>query len=200
MSDEEQIESSGEKREVFNSLSKPLDCGHSPPKRNLAAYDNSDFDPGRGIIVRTLWYYVSLTVFEHGWAPISGFKVWLLRMFGASIGRGFVLKPNVRIKFPWKLTVADDCWIGQDVWIDNLDQVTLESDVCISQGAYLCTGSHNHRSPTFELKTAPIHVKHGAWIAAKAILLQGAVIELGEVVPAGAVVGNRKPKTCVESK
>lgn len=159
--------------------------------RNLSEYRNDDFDPGGTVIVRLVWYYLSLIIFESGWVPVSGIKTPLLRLFGSRVGRGVIIKPNVRIKFPWRLTVGDHCWIGQEVWIDNLANVTLESDVCISQGAYLCTGSHDHRSPTFELKVAPILVKHGAWIAAKAIILQGAVIEAGEVVSAGAVVGKR---------
>ena len=155
--------------------------------RNLAAYDNSDFNPGRGAIVRIAWYYVSLIVFESGWFPVSGLKCRVLRWFGAAVGRGVVIKPHVRIKYPWRLTVGDHCWIGQGAWLDSLDQITLESDVCISQDAYLCTGSHDHRSPTFELRTAPIVVKHGAWIAARAIVLGGAVVEPGEVVSAGTV-------------
>ncbi len=155
--------------------------------RNLAAYNNSDFNPGRGFVVQTLWYFLSLLVFESGWFPVSSLKCRLLRMFGATIGVGVVIKPHVRIKYPWKLVVGDHCWIGQEAWIDNLDQVTLESDVCISQEAYLCTGSHDHRSATFELRTAPILVKHGAWIAARAIVLAGAVVERGEVVGAGVV-------------
>lgn len=159
--------------------------------RNLAAYDNSGFDPGRGVFVRTLWYIISLLIFENGWCPLSGVKVWILRLFGATIGRGVVIKPHVRIKFPWRLFVGDACWIGQEVWIDNLDDVTLESDVCISQGAYLCTGSHDHRSPSFELKTAPILIRNGAWVAARAILLAGTVIESGVVVSAGSVVGKK---------
>ncbi|MFN8708127.1 MAG: WcaF family extracellular polysaccharide biosynthesis acetyltransferase [Planctomyces sp.] len=159
--------------------------------RELRHYKNSDYSPGRKTLVLLIWYYFSLLCMENGLFPISRAKVFLLRIFGAKIGAGVVIKPNVRIKFPWRLTVGDHCWIGQEVWIDNLANVTLESDVCISQGAYLCTGSHDHRSPTFELKVAPILVKHGAWIAAKAIILQGAVIEAGEVVSAGAVVGKR---------
>jgi putative colanic acid biosynthesis acetyltransferase WcaF len=155
--------------------------------RNLAAYDNSSFNPGRGTIVRIVWYFLSLLIFESGWFPVSGLKCRLLRMFGATIGQGVVIKPHVRIKYPWKLVVGDHCWIGQETWIDNLDQVTLESDVCLSQGVYLCTGSHDHRSPTFELLTAPIIIRHGAWIAARAIVLGGAVVECGEVVGAGVV-------------
>ncbi len=164
------------------------DVALSDSLRNLAAYDNSNFDPGRGLLVRSVWYVISLVVFESGWFPVSSLKCGLLRMFGAGIGFNVVVKPNVRIKYPWRLRVSDHCWIGQDVWIDNLDIVTLESDVCISQGAYLCTGSHDHRSPSFELKTAPILIKHGAWVAARAILLPGAVVEQCEVISAGTVV------------
>lgn len=155
--------------------------------RNLASYNNSSFNPGRGTIVRIAWYYVSLIFLESGWFPVSSLKCWLLRRFGATVGTGVVIKPHVRVKYPWQLVVGDHCWIGQEVWIDNLACVTLESDVCLSQGVYLCTGSHDHRSPTFELKTAPITIQHGAWIAARAIVLGGAVVGRGEVVGAGAV-------------
>lgn len=139
-----------------------------------------------------MWYYVSLFIMESGWLPSSKLKRTCLRVFGANIGKGVVIKPNVRIKYPWKLTIGDHCWIGQDVWIDNLDEVTLESDVCLSQQAYLCTGSHDHRSTTFELKTGPILVKHGGWVCARATLLPGSVVEAGEVISAGTVLSKRK--------
>ena len=67
----------------------------------------------------------------------------MLTMFGARIGANVVLKPNIRVKFPWRLRIDDNSWVGQDVWIDNLAQVDIGSDTCISQGAYLCTGSHD---------------------------------------------------------
>jgi len=188
---------SGEQREAsdaFSDSSRLISGTASLAKgecafrvRNLAAYNNSQFDPGRGRVVRAVWYFLSLIVFESGWFPVSRLKPVLLRLFGATVGCGVVIKPHVRIKFPWRLAVRDHCWIGEGAWIDNLAQVTLESDVCISQGAYLCTGSHDHRSPTFELRVAPILVKHGAWIAARSIVLGGAVVGQGEVVPAGAV-------------
>jgi len=156
--------------------------------RQLEKYQNHEYDPGRRIFVRTTWYYVSLLIFESGWFPASIGKAALLRLFGANIGQGLVIHPNVRIKYPWRLSIGNNCWIGREVWIDNLDNVTLESDVCISQGAYLCTGSHDHRSPTFEFRSAPIVVRHGAWIATRAILLPGAVVERCEVISAGTVV------------
>ena len=156
--------------------------------RNLAAYDNSWYDPGRGFVVRTIWYYVSAMIFESGCFPVSGFKAAILRLFGARIGAGLVIRPHVRIKYPWKLTVGDHCWIGQEVWIDNLENVTLGDNVCISQAAYLCTGSHNHRSPTFELIVKPILIGDGAWLAARCTILQGAIIGPGVVVPACSIV------------
>jgi putative colanic acid biosynthesis acetyltransferase WcaF len=157
--------------------------------RNLAAYDNSGFDPGRGAFVRAIWYYTSLLFFENGWLPVSPIKCVLLRIFGASVGKGVVIKQSVRIKFPWKLAIGEYSWVGQEVWIDNLDKVTIEENCCISQGVYICSGSHNRHSATFELMTGEIMVKRGAWVAARSTLLAGAIVQTGEVVSAGTVRG-----------
>ena len=159
--------------------------------RNLNGYRNDFYDPGRGIVVRTIWYYVSLAFLENGWLPFSRLKTSILRVFGARIGNGVVIHPNVRVKFPWKLAVGDNCWIGRDVWIDNLDNVTLESDICVSQGAYLCTGSHDHKSMTFELKTGPITVEHGSWVCCRATILGGAIVPRLTVIPANQVYSPR---------
>lgn len=131
---------------------------------------------------------ISLIVFQSGWFPFYGVKRWLLRVFGASVGRGVVLKPHVRIKFPWCCQLGNDCWIGEDVWIDNLANVQIANDVCLSQGAYLCTGSHDHRSTTFDLIVKPIVIEEQAWVAARSVVLQGVTIGQGAVVAAGSVV------------
>ena len=65
----------------------------------------------------------------------------LLRAFGADVGRRVLIRHGVRVQWPWKLSVADDVWIGEDAWIINLEPVVIGSDVCVSQGAMLCTGS-----------------------------------------------------------
>ncbi len=157
------------------------------PRRDLSAYKNDVYDPGRGIVIRTIWYYLSLIVFESSWFPFSSIKSNVLRVFGAKVGVGVVIHPNVRIKFPWKLTVGDNCWIGREVWIDNLDEVVLETDVCLSQGAYLCTGSHDHKSMTFELRTGPITIEHGAWVCCRSIVLGGSTVGRLTLVPANEV-------------
>ncbi len=142
----------------------------------------------RGRLTRCAWALCSLILFESGWFPLSRLKTLILRLFGATIGKGLVIKTHVRIKYPWLLSVGDDCWIGQEVWIDNLDAVSLGNDVCLSQAVYLCTGSHDADSRTFDLITRPIHIENGAWIAARSTVLGGVVVQRMGVVAAGAVV------------
>lgn len=164
---------------------------------DLAAFDNSDYDAGRGLTVRTLWYFCSLAFVECGWLPVSKFKVWLLRNFGARVGQGVVIKPHVRIKFPWRLSVGDHCWIGQDAWIDNMADVEIGDHVCISQLVYLCTGSHDHRRRAFDLIAKPIRVGNGAWIGARSMILPGVAIGANAIVAGGSVVTRDVPAAVV---
>ncbi|HET6324544.1 MAG TPA: WcaF family extracellular polysaccharide biosynthesis acetyltransferase [Planctomycetaceae bacterium] len=161
---------------------------------SLATYSPpTDYTPGRSPLVRGLWAVVSLVIFQSGWVPLYGIKRWLLRRFGASVGAGVVIKPHVRIKFPWRLRIGAHAWIGEDVWIDNLATIHLANDVCVSQGAYLCTGSHDHRRVTFDLIVKPIVVESAAWVGARAIVLPGVTIRRGAVVASGSVVTRDVP-------
>jgi len=127
------------------------------------------------------------------WISSSSLRVHLLRFFGARIGERVVIKPGVTVKYPWHLDVADDCWIGEDCWIDNLTTVQLGSNVCISQGAYLCTGNHDWSDPGFGLMIAPIRLMDGAWAGAKCILTPGTTLGEGAVAGAGSVVTGQIP-------
>lgn len=155
---------------------------------DLAAFANPEYDPGRGPLMRTVWYYCSLLFFESGWLPISGVKARLLRLFGAQVGAGLVIRPRVRIKYPWRLSVGDHCWIGQGAWIDNIEDVHIGSHVCVSQLVYFCTGSHDYRRRRFDLAARPIVVGDGAWIGARATLLPGVTIGANAIVAGGSVV------------
>jgi putative colanic acid biosynthesis acetyltransferase WcaF len=159
------------------------------PTMNLAAYQPGDaYSPGRGLIVQLAWYVVSAFIFESKLFPVSSLKRSLLRLFGARIGAGVVIKPDVRIKFPWRLSIGDHTWIGESAWLDNLAAMEIGSNACISQGVYLCTGSHDAYSERFELMTKPIVVEDGAWLAAKSVVLPGVTIGRNAIVAAGAVV------------
>ena len=119
--------------------------------------------------------------------PGSQLRVFLLRLFGAKIGVGVVIKPRVQIKYPWKLSIGDNSWIGENVWIDNLEEVSISHDVCVSQGAYLCTGSHDWSKDTFDLVIKPITLQAHSWVCAKAMIGPGTVLEEGSVVGFGCV-------------
>lgn len=125
------------------------------------------------------------------WLPGSGWRRWLLCAFGAQIGKGVVIKPRVRVKFPWRLTVGDYSWIGEDAWIDNLADVKIGSHCCLSQGVYFCTGSHDWSDAKFKLITGSIELGHGCWVGANASLAPGVRLESGVVVTMGSVASGR---------
>lgn len=155
-------------------------------KTDLSSYNNSWYQPGSKI-KRLLWYVISLIFFQGSWNVSSSLKVFWLRVFGATLGSGIVIKPKVIIKYPWKLSIGNNCWIGEGVWIDNLDQVTLDDNVCISQGALLLCGNHNYKSSTFDLMIAPIYLKEGSWVGAKCSVAPGVTFESHAVLSLGSV-------------
>ncbi len=139
------------------------------------------------MVWQALWMLASSAFISQWWCPPK-LRVRLLRVFGAEIGSGVVIKHRVRIHWPWKLTIGNDSWIGENAYILNLEPVTIGHDVCVSQEAMLCTGSHDHRSPTFEFDNAPIRIEDGAWIATRATVLRGCTVGRGAIVGASALV------------
>ncbi len=160
---------------------------------DLRSYDNSWYDPGRSVLVRSLWLFAGLPLLRSPWFAVSSWRVGLLRLFGAQIGRRVVVRQHVIVKYPWHLVVGDDCWIGEQVWIDNLTAVTIGDDVCLSQGAYLCTGNHDWTDPTFGLRVAPISIGSGGWVGARSMVLPGVQLGEGSVAAAGSVVTGSVP-------
>lgn len=115
-------------------------------------------------------------------------RIFVLRRFGARIGRGVVFRHNVRVHWPWKLSVGDNSWIGVGTWILNLEDVRIGSNVCISQDVLICTGSHRADDPAFVYDNAPISIEDGAWVAVRATVLRGVTIGEGAVVGATSLV------------
>lgn len=153
----------------------------------LAAFDGADFNKGAGFLKTTLWYFVNALIVRASWNPFMGIKTALLRIFGAKIGKGLVIKNNVVIKSPWNLVVGDDCWLGEACWIDNLDKVFIGSNVCISQGALLLTGNHDYTTASMPYRNAAIRVEDGAWIGAKAVVGPGVTVHGNAILTVGSI-------------
>jgi len=155
---------------------------------DLSRFDNSWYNPGRGILVRTVWYFINALFLQNPLNPSSKLKVFILKMFGAKIGLGVVLKPSINIKYPWNLEIGDYSWIGEGAWLDSLGKIKIGQHCCLSQGVYFCTGNHDWTDPAFGLIVKPITVEDGAWVGARATVLPGVTIGSRSVLAAGSVV------------
>ena len=155
-------------------------------KTDLSKYNNSWYQPGRKLLC-VFWYFVNVIFFKSHINPSSAIKIMFLQLFGAKVGRGVVIKPGVNIKYPWKLEIGNYCWIGEDVWIDNLAKVTIKDNVCISQGAMLLCGNHNYKKTTFDLIVGEIVLNEGAWVGAKATVCPGVALNSHAILSVGSV-------------
>ena len=155
---------------------------------DLSRFRNDWYNPESSFIKRALWHVINAVVFMNPLVPYYVMKVWLLKAFGARIGRNVVIKPRVNIKYPWFLEVGDNSWIGEGVWIDNSAKVMIGRNACISQGAFILTGNHDYRSITFDLLVAQVIIEDGVWIGAGAIICPNVLLRSHSVVKTGCVV------------
>lgn len=154
---------------------------------NLAAFNNDWYNPGGNFIKRVCWYFTNILFFLNPCCTSSRIKRSLLRMYGAKIGERVVIKPGVNIKYPWRLNVGDNTWIGEKAWIDNLGEVKIGSNVCLSQGSMLLCGNHDYSKTSFDLIIGDITLEDGSWIGAKAIVGPGVTAGKNVVLSAGSV-------------
>lgn len=154
---------------------------------DLSSFSNPKFDRGAPVWKEALWLLTSLFLFRACPFCFSPLKRAVLRAFGAQVGDGVVIKPQVKITFPWKLTLGNHVWLGEECYLLNLEKIHVGSNVCISQRAFLCTGSHDYKLPTFDLITKPITVEDGAWIGACGWVGPGVTVGTHAVLAAGSV-------------
>jgi len=154
---------------------------------DLSAFRTGRLERGRPLWVEAAWLCCQALLCGT-WLPGTWWRVGLLRLFGACIGRGVVIKPLTRVKFPWRLKIGSCSWIGESVWLDDLGEISIGSNCCISQGAYFCTGSHDWSDPTFGLIVRPIVLCDGSWVGAHAVVCPGVTIGKQAVAAAGSVV------------
>jgi len=175
----------------LSDMSRPktleVPTAFTPGPVRLDAFRAAGFQRGASRLKETLWLLVRSVVFLWSPFPFYRLKRCLLRLFGARVGRGVVIKPGCKITFPWKLVLGDHCWLGEDAFLLNLDSIEIGPHVCVSQRAFLCTGNHDYRDQAFRLETAPIKVERGAWIAVCSFVGPGVRVGENAVLCAGGV-------------
>jgi putative colanic acid biosynthesis acetyltransferase WcaF len=127
-------------------------------------------------IKKILWFYISAIVFQSAYFPFNVIKVRLLRLFGAKIGQGVNIKPQVYIKYPWRLEIGNHVWIGEKVWIANEGVVKIGNNVCISHECLILTGGHNFKKKYFDVYANPTTIEDGVWLGAQSSVGGGILI------------------------
>lgn len=158
-----------------------IDLASAPGERQ--AWDRSS-------LTVYLWAGVELLLVTNPWQISSRVRVAALRAFGAKIESGVIFRPRTRVKFPWKLSIGKNTWVGEGVWIHNQDQVHIGQNVVISQETFLTTGSHAHRTD-MALVTSPITVGDGSWITSRCIVLGGTSLGDNCLITPGSVVSGK---------
>ncbi|MEX5411155.1 colanic acid biosynthesis acetyltransferase WcaF [Atlantibacter hermannii] len=140
-----------------------------------------------------LWWAVQKTLFS--WSPQIAYRwrAFLLRLFGARIGKGVVIRPSVKITYPWKLTLGDYAWVGDDAVLYTLGDITIGANAVISQKSYLCTGSHDYLSTHFDIYAKPIVIGDKCWLATDVFVAPGVSIGEGTVIGARSSVFKSLP-------
>lgn len=143
---------------------------------------------GRNGIVVQLWWVIDAILFRTSPQVLYGWRRFLLRLFGAKIGKKVIIRPTVRVTFPWKVSIGDYAWIGDHAELYSLGEIVIGNNVVISQKSYICTGTHDYRSEAFDIYAKPINIKDKAWIATDVFIGPGVTIGEGAVVGARSTV------------
>lgn len=139
-----------------------------------------------------IWFFLIQPIFRSKFC-FSSLRRNLLSLMGAKIGKRVKIKSEVKVHFPWNLSIGDDSWIGEEVWFINHDKITIESNVCISQRSIICSSGHDYRTLSLEYAHKPVRVKNGAWVCLGAKVLPGVTIGQCSVVSAGEIVRKTLP-------
>lgn len=154
----------------------------------LNLYNQEGYDRGRNGAIVLLWWFVQATLFRCSPQPLYGFRRWLLRLFGARIGKGVKIRPSACFTYPWKVSIGDHSWIGDRAELYSLDRIEIGAHCVVSQRSYLCTGSHDMTDAAFGLIVRPVRLLDGAWVASDVFVCPGVTIGTMAVAAARSTV------------
>jgi putative colanic acid biosynthesis acetyltransferase WcaF len=148
---------------------------------------------GKGAVTVQLWWLVQATLFACSPQFSYKWRCFLLRLFGAQIGKDVIIRPSVKTTYPWKLTIGDYAWVGDNVDLYTLGEINIGKNAVVSQRAYLCTGSHDHTSEKFDIYAKSIIIEDEAWVATDVFIAPGITIGKGAVIGARSSVFKDMP-------
>jgi putative colanic acid biosynthesis acetyltransferase WcaF len=163
-----------------------MEQGHHDPI-DLSFAGTPGYSRGRSRFVEALWWVTEFFLLTNPLQPSSRIRVVVLRLFGSTVGRKVTLRPRLRVKYPWRLEIGDHSWIGEEVWLHNQDRLKIGSNVVISQGTFVTTGSHDTQA-AMHLVTKPVLIEDGAWLTVRCIVLPGAEVGRNAIAAPGSVV------------
>jgi putative colanic acid biosynthesis acetyltransferase WcaF len=143
---------------------------------------------GRSAVIVQIWWLVQSTLFGLSPQALYGWRRFLLRLFGATIGQGVLIRPSARVTYPWKISIGDHSWIGDDVVLYSLSEITIGRDAVISQRSYVCAAGHDYTHRSFDMVPGPIKIDDQVWVAADVFISPGITIGRGCVVGARSTV------------
>lgn len=135
-----------------------------------------------------LWWIVYALLFKPSPQVLYGWRRFLLRSFGAQIGKSVIIRPSAQITYPWKVRIGDYSWIGDEVVLYSLGEIEIGNHSVISQRSYICTGSHDYNKIDFPIYAKKILIKDGCWLATDVFVAPDVIIEKGTVVGARSSV------------
>jgi putative colanic acid biosynthesis acetyltransferase WcaF len=156
--------------------------------QDLSTFQLPENFRGRPVWFVQIWWAVQATLFACSPQILYPWRRFLLRLFGATIGRAVIIRPTVKITYPWKLKIGDNAWIGDNVVLYTLGEITIGENAVVSQSSYLCTGSHVEDRPSFDIFAKPIIIAPGAWVATDVFVAPGVTIGSAAVVGARSSV------------
>lgn len=165
--------------------------------QNLSEFKLPEGFRGRSGWYVQLWWLVQSTLFRGSPQFAYRFRAILLRLFGAKIGKGVVIRPTVTVTYPWKVSIGDYAWIGDDVVLYSLGEIIIGSNSVVSQKSYLCAADHDHTKNNFPIRAYRIEIGTECWVAADTFIAPGVTIGHGCVIGARSSVFRDLPSGMV---
>lgn len=169
--------------------------------QNLDRYKTPKDFRGKSKFTVQLWWIVYALFFRPSPQVLYGWRRFLLKSFGAKIGTGVIIRPSAQITYPWKVSIGDHSWIGDEVVLYSLGEIQIGSNSVISQRSYICTGTHDYQSEDFLIYSKKITIGNKCWLATDVYVAPGITIGDFTVVGARSSVFNDLPsgKVCIGS-